>query len=740
MVIFFKRIKYSIQQGYISFLFVLIFSIYLGFELGKFLYYLEYSKKVNILKNNDIYEIPTEIYDINKELITKIYVVKRDIVLYKDISRKVIRTLLLIEDENFYSHYGIDLSAILRAFVKNLISWKIVQGGSTLNQQLAKLTFTGSNRTIQRKLWDIWFSFLLEKRYSKREIIQKYLNIVYFGHGIYGIATASKYFFNKTLKDLDYVEIALLITILKAPNKYSPFKNSELSKKRQKFILYRLASKKYIEKEHLEIRFKEFWEKYNQKVVYFSDNGNYFFDQNINRAPYFSEYVRKILKTDLFNKHIERYMKSLKYKNDRIGLWNRKNETILSNSGLKIYTTLNLKKQSYAKSTLIKKLKIQDEIFWKNHYKQYLHIRKKYTRMIDFIGLTFLKQFQFELSQNRKKLFTVLKDYFLPLETIGFAFHSFEIKNFYLKYKDLFKKKDFLFNLIQGLIYGINPKTQHIEIMIGGRDFSKNQFNRVFSKRQPGSAFKIYVYGASFETELYHPETMMVDEPVSFYNSKKHIFWTPLNSSRSYLGEISLKNAFKYSTNTIAVKLTHNIGIRKVLSFFHKFVEEEDWHKKNKDNLSIALGTLEVSAYDLANTLAVVFNDGYKIYPKAILRIEDRNSRIIYEDEVHNKNKKERILSPKVLKNMKKILRAVMTEGTAYKSVLGINKYILGKTGTSQNNRDLWFIGGDENLVSSIWVGFDRGGVSLGSNQYGGNVSAKIWADMMKKIYLDRIF
>ncbi len=608
-----------------------------------------------------VVDIPSRIYDKDGELIGEFYSQRRIILSPKEIPDVIKKAVVAAEDRDFYHHIGISIKGMIRALFYNLISGEIKQGGSTITQQLIKQLFTTGKRTFGRKIYEIFCALEVEKYYSKDDILSMYLNLVYFGSGAYGVGEAARTFFHKDASQLTIGEASLLAGLISNPKKYSPFLHPKNAKRKQKAVLEAMAELGYIKKEDIPKILKKFWKRH--KVF---KKGEALVRMRINKAPYFIEHIRRLLV-------------------DVIG------ETALKKEGLRIYTTLDLEKQEYARKSLRWGIDKQREY----HLKR----AKKYKQ------------------ENKISLY----------------------------HKELLKAKT-----VNGAIISIDPYTGYIEAMVGGYKFSrKDQFNRaVQAKRQPGSAFKPIIYASAIESREFTPATSFIDEKTTFIqNGKKY---SPANYDNYYRGEVVLCDALKMSINTVSVKLLDMLGYSAVFSYINKaFLGKIDVERRFGRHLSLALGTSEVTPLELARLIAPIVNYGKAIIPFSIRYITDYKGRIIYDLESKIKDELAKledmgvrdVISPQTSYIMIWMMRRVFDKGgTAYpiKERFHINFDVIGKTGTSSDFRDAWFVGATSNLLTVVWIGNDIAKRSLGQKRSGGVVAAPVWALYTHQIYLHK--
>ena len=548
-----------------------------------------------VQENKFLDAINSKVYDINGKIIIEFYQENRNPVPLFKIPSNLINATIAIEDSDFYKHKGISLRGIIRAQWENFKNLILLsskdnkpQGGSTITQQLAINTFLTREISLNRKLKDMLLALQIERSFTKDEILEMYLNEIYFGHGAYGVQSAAKMYFNKNVQDLNLAECALLAGIPRGPSYYSPIINQEVSLKRRNIILNRMFTLNYISKEDMEKAKQSPLElDYNNRRDQFT-------------APYFSTFILSQL--------LEEYGANVVYK-----------------GGLKIYTTLDLEMQYFAEKA-------------------------------------------FQESGH------------------------------------------------EGAIIAIEPQTGHIKAMVGGKDFGESKFNRATQAyRQPGSAFKPFIYLTALDNG-FTPSNIIEDSPVTFENG-----WSPENYEKEFSGPVTLREAFEQSINVIGVKLLEQVGIKKVINYSHKAGIKSEL----RSDLSLALGTSEITPLEIAFAYGTIANLGVKVDPVSIIRIEDNKSKIIIE----NITQKKEVFKEETCYVLIDMMKGVIERGTGWNAK--IDRPVAGKTGTTNDFVDAWFIGFTPDLVTAVYIGNDDR-KPLGNKMTGGVVAAPIWAKFMK--------
>lgn len=586
--------------------------------------------------------IVTKIFDRNGRVISELFVERRVLVPLREIPVDLQNAFIAIEDNDFYKHWGISTKGILRAFVKNLLKGRTVQGGSTITQQLSKTIFLTSERTISRKIKEVLLTIQLEREYTKEEILQLYINQIYFGAGGYGAESASKIYFGKSVRNLELAEAALIAGLPKAPNYYSPLKNAERAKNRRRIVLSRMRELGYITKEQEE--------QANEVPV---PTEKHIEEQN--SGHYFIEYLRILLEP--------------KY-----------GTNILHKGGLKIYTTLDIKMQEIAEKAL--------------------------SEALDKFDKDRLAVFEKEKVEPKK---------------------------------------------VQGAIMAIDPVTGAIRVMVGGRDFKETKFNRaVQAKRQAGSSFKPFVYTAAIDTKLMTPATVLEDKQmvyvfdgtkwdlvsrnlsyVEILAEKMNIgdvidpmkVWYPVNYGGKYREKVLLREALARSINTCAIEVIDKIGPNVVIDYARKMGIKSPL----TNTLSLALGSSDVTLQEMVSSFGTLASGGVRTEPYFVTKVIDKDGRILE----HNIPTEKEVLSPQTSFIMTNLLKGVVDKGSGY-AARQLGRPCAGKTGTSNDSADAWFVGYTTQLVAGVWVGYDDR-TSLGQKVTGGNLACPIWTKFMKE-------
>ena len=663
--------------------------------------------------------IPTKIYDIKGEVISEFFTEQRSLVEYKDLPPQLIEAIISMEDNNFMKHFGIDIIGIFRGTLGNMITGRRVRGASTLTQQVARnIVLKSSERTIMRKLKEIWVTFQIEKRLTKEEIVTLYFNQIYFGHSVYGVQAASRFYFNKDVQNLDLAECAMLATLPPAPNAYSPINNPNISIARHKVVLNRMADLKFISRDEAQRAHKEFWETYTGKI---GRRGSTAYSASIDRAPYVTEYVRRQL-VDIYG------------------------EKALKEDGLKIYTTIDIDKQEAAQKLLTEALEE-----YNNKYEGgSMDVIKIYDRAtIDKVGmLSILFNLPEDSAYNKFNIAVrdiLNKHTTPPLALFSDIFGMEEVNDISM---DVMRADEAeLSRQIEGALVAIDPRNGYIVSMVGGSGFTaRNQFNRATqARRQAGSSFKPFIYAASMDVTNYNPATIVSDAPIGFVpeEGEEGDVWIPKNYSGNFKGDVTLRYALTASLNIATVNVLNYVGITNAIRYVEPIFNAEPDSEKSKrmfnPDLTLGLGTGLFTPLELTTGFAEFANEGKEVEPILVRYVTDRYGIVIdnFEDELKKqitlRGGPKQVISKEVAYMISDILTGVLRGGTATSAMYEakFTRMGAGKTGTSNDWKDAWFVGYTPELTTGIWIGFDSFKYSLGNNQVGGRVAAPIWGKYM---------
>lgn len=507
----------------------------------------------------------------------------------EELPQYLVDAIVFTEDKRFYSHFGFDVISFTRAMLTNIFAGRYAQGGSTITQQVAKNLFLTNKKTINRKVQELLLAFWLESKFNKEQILSLYLNRVYFGHGAYGIEAASQKYFQKTSRDLNILESAILAGMLKAPSRYNPIRSKEAALTRANVVLNIMLENRLLSQKDLErVKNMPLGKGKPQKVK----NGAYFADWALSEI------------------------------NDNIG-----------EKDADIYAITTLDQDLQEKASLV----LQEEI---------------------------AKASDFNVSNGA----VIVMDY-----------------------------------------------NGAIKAMVGGVDYFDSQFNRATQAlRQPGSAFKMFVYLSAIQKGL-TPDDMLTDQPIKIDD------WQPKNHDGRVYGDVTMRYAFAHSLNLASVRLAKDVGINNII----KTAKKAGISTPMQNDLSLSLGTSSVKMIDMVRAYASIANGGFSVWPFSINEIYTNDGFQLYQ---RTPSEKQRIFTEKEVDSMRKLLREVLKTGTGRYAHFG--KEVFGKTGTSQDNRDAWFIGFDDEKICAVWVGNDDNSPMQGI--YGSGLPARIWKKIMQ--------
>ena len=654
-------------------------------------------------------------------LIAEYALQKRLFIPYDSIPKKVVYSFLSAEDKNFFSHPGIDAKSISRAIVKNIknfLSEKRLEGASTITQQVAKNFLLTNEVSFKRKIKEAILAFRIERAYSKERIMELYLNQIYLGEGTYGVAAASLEYFDKAVNELNYGEAALLAALPRAPSKYNPYKYKKKAKFRRNFVLKNLYENSYIDKDQYKnfIRKKINLKKRKIKLL--------------EEANYYSEEVRRIVSNNYG------------YNN-------------LYKGGLSIRTPLNSSYQIQALQSLREGLEEYDRRHgWRGSIRN----------IVENNWLDNVKDLKTDQSLNWKLARVIdIEELSVKIETEDKEKGSIDFKNVSWtrkkSFKDILKLNDIIYvkkikknkNIwslkqlpkINGAIIAMDPYTGRVLAMAGGFSFKLSEFNRATqAKRQPGSAFKPFVYAAALENG-FTPSTLVLDAPFVMEQGEGKKTWKPENYGKQFYGPSTLRTGIEKSRNLMTVRVAQKVGFDQISKITNKL----NIYKNVPEVLSVSLGAAETTLIQLTNAYCSFVNGGKKVIPIFIDRIQDRRGKTIYnadkricvgceeisylKDKIPTiKDNREQIISAETAYQITSMLEGVVKRGTGRRlNNLGIP--LAGKTGTTNKNMDAWFLGYTSKLVIGVYVGFDEP-KSLGKYETGAKAALPIFKKFIR--------
>ncbi len=668
--------------------------------------------------------VSSKVYSGDGTLVADFSREKRIFVPYESIPSNVVNSFLSAEDKNFFTHPGVDAKGILRAIVKNIsniIKSKRLEGASTITQQVAKNFLLTNEVSINRKIKEAILAFRIERALTKERILELYLNQIYLGGGAYGVAAASLEYFDKSIKDLSYEESALLAALPKAPSRYNPYRDIELAKFRRDLVLNNLLDNGYIN--------DQIYQKLIKKKISLRKKEKVFLED----AQYFIEDVRKKIIEDL---SYDRVYKQGFNINTPIDLKLQKIATTSLREGLSSYdkrkgwrgplTNIEKYKKNWIED--LENYKLEKSINWK------LAIVKKVNKFSTIIETEDNKKGSIkynDISWTKKEFNEIFKT--------GDVIYVKKIDDNYFSLKQLPK--------INGAIVVMDPYTGRVLAMSGGYSFKQSEFNRATqASRQPGSAFKPFVYALALENN-YSPSTLILDAPLVLDQGEDLKKWKPENYGKKFYGPSTLRTGLEKSRNLMTVRIAQNLGLNKIVNFSKQL----GIYDNPDELLSISLGSAETTLIKLTSAYSAFVNGGKLVTPILIDRIQDSEGITILNNEIRKcKNcdqisylsdnypeitdSYKQIFSSQTAYQMTSILEGVILRGTG-KKLKNLNLNIGGKTGTTNKNTDTWFIGFTSNLVVGVYAGSDNP-KPLGKYETGAKTALPIFRNFIEKTIL----
>lgn len=684
------------------------------------------------------YTEPMVVYDAKGNIIAELGAERRYPITIDQMPPYVYQAVVAVEDARFYEHSGIDPLGIARAMISNIKAGRMVEGGSTLTQQLVKVIYLSPERKLKRKIKEAIIAYRLDKELSKEKILELYLNQVNFGRGAYGIqAAAINYFGKKDVKDLTIAEAAMIAGIPKGPSIYAPHLNMKRAVNRRNHVLQRMLEVKYITQEEYNVAVNE--------TVKLAES----IPLRLRYAGYFMDFVHKYIEEDLKIEDAQ-------------------------NKGIKVFTTLNLDYQIAAEDALIKnlmsiakregytgplgKILIEDEADVEQAEdmadnavvgKESDNSTEKYVRLDNDVP-SYLKDLGYQ-----KAVITETEKNTLKIKlsdgsegSINFKENNWITNNRKAKtFLDVFTVDDMIYvspvlkdNVstgvymieqnpdLEGAVVSINPQTGEIYAMAGGMSYFKSFFNRaVQARRQVGSTFKPLVYAAAYESG-YYPMSIFYDTPVIQESEKEgEEDWRPKNFDGQFMGEMTLERALQVSNNSVTIKLAQKIGIKKIIRYAKMFGFTGDIPV----DLSVSLGSLSASPLELATAYSTFANQGMRpSKPFFVTRVADIDNKTLFEFQ---KPEMTQVLDEKSASLITDSIVKVVEKGGAWKSRNAVNRMLGGKTGTSNDSKDAWFAGVLPNLVTVAWIGYDDYR-KMGAYAVGGNTAQYVFIDYFNSI------
>lgn len=717
-----------------------IFSLAACALLGAYLYVASTLPKVDTLAD---YRPPvvTRILSDNGSVIAEIYEERRIVVPVARMPRRLIEAFVAAEDSNFYKHRGIDLVSIIRAAGKNLLAGGVVQGGSTITQQVTKSLLLTPERSFERKFKEAILAYRIENRLSKEEILYLYLNQIFLGHGAYGVQSAAENYFAKNVEQLNLAECSMLAGMPRAPSRYSPYNNLKLAKDRQKYVLDRMVEEKYITPAEAEAAFKLPLVIRSRRV------------QSMNAAAFFSEQVRRDLEAS--------YGRELLYR-----------------GGLEVHTSLNLAQQVAAQKAVRDNLREYDK-------------RHGYRGPLGTLDPAAETKFLQEQTEEFIKAPPVAGDIVEAVVTGGDGQGGVMVR--FGSYQGQILRKEtawagslqvpprgatpsgnakgvgssrlpvgsrILVRILEqtptglwplaleqdpeaeGVLLALDPRSGLIKAMVGGYDFRRSQFNRVLqARRQPGSAMKPLIYAAALD-KGFTPATVVLDAPLIFrFRQPNGILkeWAPQNYSREFSGPTTVRQALAKSNNIVTIRILQEIGVRYAADYAHQLGITSPL----QEDLTLALGSSAITPLELATAYATLANGGIRITPTYITKVRDRDGKVLESIDPADfpaglqagqrlvERPRTRAISAETAYLTTSLMESVVRNGTGGRAQ-ALGRPVAAKTGTTNELRDAWFVGSVPQLLALTWVGFDQER-SLGRLETGGHAALPAWLAFMQE-------
>ncbi|MDR1252669.1 MAG: PBP1A family penicillin-binding protein [Treponema sp.] len=711
--------------------FTIITAVVIGIGLG-----LSLAETTNIKNQENFVEfapaLPTKLLDINGTLITEFSAdEKRELVSLSELPRHLIQAVLAREDPDFYNHRGFSVRGIARAALGQLIG-RNLGGGSTITQQVAGTLYTNRNeRTYRRKIKELWWAFQMERRYTKNEILEIYLNYMYMGPGTYGVEAASKYFFNHSAREISLAEAALLAVQLSSPSRFNPLDNPNEARSRQRYVLDRMIEFGYATEEEAETSFNEYWDNYDYTRASVAAYYN-----REDKAPWFSEYVRRELDSLMYG--------TMDYYRD----------------GYSVLTTLDLRHQETAAKFMSEGLVRANREFARSNVRSYSQAERTYIPIVELLTLYFdLGDIHATAAgQNEQKALSRYTKAINPI--VDMAALVFGIQDLKVITSAGFNnlKVTTEQNVVEGALISIENETGYITAIIGGSKYDEsNQLIRATQGNiQPGSSFKPLYYSAAIDSRKLTASSLIYDVPIVFHNEDGTPY-IPLNFKGEWKGSVLLYDALSHSMNVPSLKVLDTIGFDAAIDRAAALLGITDPAQIRRTFprvYPLGLGIISASPLRMARAFAVFGNQGRDVTPIAIRSVEDRNGRVVLDVERDVRLRQRRmgggvqVISPQNAYIMTKILEKTVEEGTLAHGAGWGSKFtfkdengksfrmpVAGKTGTPQNWSDAWAVGYSPYYSTAIWFGFDKPGNSLGVELTGSTLAGPVWGDYMREIH-----
>ncbi len=667
--------------------------------------------------------LPSQVLDRHGRLITEFFSAeRRDLVTLDELPRHLVYALIVREDRDFFQHNGFSVRGTLSA-AWNIVTGQYFSGGSTLTQQLAGHMFDDRDDiTIARKIRELWWAFQLERSWTKHEILEVYLNRMYFGHNTYGVEAASHFYFGHSARELTPAESVMLVIQLANPSRYSPLNNPQRARTMQRTILNSMANADFISREEADYSFEEYWANYDFTR---SGTSTAFLDRE-DEAPYFSEYVRGQLEGDiLLGRPVD-----------------------INRAGLIVHTTLDLDHQSAGERYLREGIDRANRSV-RDARERALERAGEVIPILDIMALSFdipdLQVSGARTQQEARRYYDNRLDPLLAVTSLMFDSTAQDGLYNAVRMSQIHRREDTSRENVQGALVTMENETGHITAMIGGAQFERiDQLNRaVLGRRTPGSAFKSLYYAAAIESGEVTPATLLYDSPVVFRNDDGSSY-QPRNYAGNWFGPVLARQALARSLNIPAVRVFHRVGFTDALDTSARMlgIASDDMAGRGlQRRYPVALGVSSVSPLEMTRAYATFPNNGMQVDPLAVRYVEDQSGDIVAEPErdlriaQRRRGADNQIVSPQTAYVMTDLLKDAFETGTLRAN--SPDGPMAAKSGTTQNWSDGWVVGYSPKYTTTVWYGFDRGGRSLGTNQYGAALAGPVWTGYMNEIHAE---
>lgn len=718
--------KSTIVQISLLFGFALIFGGMLGWGL---------SETRNIENSEYITQfdtaLPTKLLDINGELITELASdEKREIISLEKLPQLMIDALLTREDRIFYEHRGFSCKAVARAFAGKLLHLSL-GGGSTLTQQIAGTLYSDrTDMSIRRKIKELWWAIQMERRCSKNEILETYLNKIYFGGGTYGVNAASKYYFGHSAADITPAEAAILVIQLSNPAYYNPFDHPNRAMERQKDVLNSMVKGGYISRAEADESFDTYWANFD----YTRTSSSAYFMRD-DKAPWFSEYVRRELGGMIYGA-----------------------EDIYT-SGFTVNTTLDLTQQAAATDVMQRYIAYANRTWKREQANRSSTAFKTYVPLSELLSLVFNLP---AIKMSKERSLQIANDTFVNqinpiLDVCSMMFGLENLKVGIVNKANTISKQEDEKTTIEGTMITLQNDTGYITALVGGSKYDQdNQLIRaVQSKLQPGSTFKPLYYSAAIDSRKFTPATEISDTPVVFHKSDGTPY-IPQNFKGEWQGNVQLWYALAHSMNVPSLKVLDGIGFDAAINRAAALLGIPQNELADRHFLPVyplGLGVCSVRPVEMARAFAIFANSGKEVTPMAIRTVEDRNGNVVLNPELDIRKAQQakgsaiQIISPQTAYVMTQMMENTVRSGTlagqdrqlTYRNDKGraYTMPLAGKTGTTQNWADAWTVAFSPYYTAAFWFGFDKPGNSLGLNITGATLAGVAMGEFMGKIHKD---